>query len=114
LLRLASVVICVIVIASFLVFAINQTKSASGRQQEVIQNGGPAQVASGGAGAKPAHKSAAHEAIDDASSKLTSPFSSIVSALSGEWAVRGANLFLALLVYGFGLGFLARTLRVRV
>ena len=45
---------------------------------------------------------------------LTSPFSGIVSASSSEWADHGVRLLLALLVYGFGLGFLARALRVRV
>ena len=43
-----------------------------------------------------------------------SPFSSVVSASSGEWADRGARLGLALVIYGFGLGFVARMLRVRV
>lgn len=55
-----------------------------------------------------------HKAIDEASGQLTSPFSGIVSGSSSEWATRGAKLVLALLVYGFGLGYVARALRVRV
>ena len=44
----------------------------------------------------------------------TAPFADVVSASSGEWAARGAKLGLALVIYGFGLGFLARMLRVGV
>jgi hypothetical protein len=117
LLRLASFVICVIVIASFVVFAVDQTKSASGHQQEELA-GGPPVTAPGSKAAQPApagppHEGSVHKAIDEASSQLTSPFSAIVSG-SSEWATRGSNLLLALLVYGFGLGYLARALRVRV
>jgi hypothetical protein len=116
LLRLASVAICLIVIASFALFAISETKSASGRQQEALQSGGPAATTTTGShssSSPPKHESAVHEAIDEASSKLTSPFSGVLSS-SSEWATRGGKLLLALLVYGFGLGYLARMLRVRV
>jgi hypothetical protein len=118
LLRLASFVICVIVIASFVVFAVDQTKSASGRQQEELASGSP--VTASSSGSKPSaatgrsHESSVHKAIDDASSGLTSPFSSLVSGSSSEWAERAFKLGLALLVYGFGLGYLARAIRVRV
>jgi hypothetical protein len=119
LLRLASFVICLIVIASFVVFAVDQTKSASGHQQEVVASGSPvATNGSGVTGQAPttgaSHKSSIHKAIDEASGDLTSPFSSIVSSSSSEWAERGSRLLLALLVYGFGLGYLARAIRVRV
>jgi hypothetical protein len=114
LLGIASVVICVIVIASFLVFAIDQTKSASGHQQEELAGGPPVTNSSKPASTGTrAHEGSVHKAIDEASGKLTSPFSGIVSGSSSEWATRGSKLLLALLVYGFGLGYLARALRVR-
>jgi hypothetical protein len=108
-----------IVIASFVVFAVDQTKSASTHQQEVL-GGGPSTAAAGSSAPHPAgagdptHESGIHKAIDEASSQLTSPFSSVVSGSSSEWAIRSTRLLLALLVYGFGLGYLARALRVRV
>jgi hypothetical protein len=102
----------VIVIASFAVFAIDQTKGASVHQQQALAGGRP--VESTGGKSAPAHESGVHKAIDDVSGKLTSPFSGVLSGSSSEWAVRSTKLLLALLVYGFGLGFLARTLRVRV
>ena len=55
-----------------------------------------------------------HKKIDEASDYFTSPFAGIVSGSSSEWVVRGVKLLLALLVYGFGLGYLARVIRVRV
>jgi hypothetical protein len=120
LLRLASTAICLIVIASFVLFAINETKSASGRQQEALANGGSAattttgsQSSSGTATSAPKREGAVHKAIDEASGKLTSPFSGALSS-SSEWVTRSGKLLLALLVYGFGLGYLARMLRVRV
>jgi hypothetical protein len=108
-LRLASIVICLIVIASFLVFAVNQTSSASGHQREELgETPAPAQTL-----AKP-HENSIHKGLDEVSETLTSPFGGIVSDASSEWANRTVRLILALLVYGFGLGYLARLVRVRV
>jgi hypothetical protein len=107
-LRLASVTICLIVIASFVIFAVNQTKSASTHQQAVLaENGTASQPAS-------KHEGGLHRTIDDVSAELTSPFAGIVSGSSSEWTTRTVKLLLALLIYGFGLGYLARVVRVRV
>jgi hypothetical protein len=112
LIRLVSIGVCLIVVASFIVFAVDQTKSASGHQQEQLAS--PAEATANAARPPPAHHtSGLREALDDASAELTSPFAGIVSG-SGEWATRGFKVLLALLVYGFGFGYLARALRVRV
>ena len=116
-LHLASVFICLIVIASFTVFAVNQTSSASAHQQEVLNNevAKPSATVSGAsARSSPSHESAVHEAIDEASKAFTSPFDGITAGWSSEWLIRSANLGLALVVYGFGLGYLARLIRVRL
>jgi hypothetical protein len=107
--RLASVIICLIVILSFIVFAVNRTKTASGHQREVLGESSSA-IHHGTSTNK---ESSIHKGLDEASEELTSPFSGIASG-SSEWADRGIRLVLALLVYGFGLGYLARMLRVRV
>jgi hypothetical protein len=112
LLRIASVAMCLIVAASFITFAVNETKSASKHQQEQVAEGAP-----GVGGDKPVshsgHEGSLHRALDDTAETLTSPFAGLTSA-SSEWATRGLKLFAALLVYGFGLGYLARLLRVRL
>jgi hypothetical protein len=105
---LASVAICLIVAVSFGIFAINQTTTASQHQQELVGTAEPA------SGSHVTHQSALHKTIDHAARDLTSPFSGLITTGSGEWADRGVKLLLSLLVYGFGLGYLARVLRVRV
>ena len=107
LIRFVSIAVCVIVAVSFGIFAIDQTSTASHHQTETLG------VTSARGTASSRHENSLHRAIDDAAGKLTSPFSSVVSGSSSEWASRGVKLLLALLVYGFGLGYLARTLRVR-
>ncbi|MEA2315289.1 MAG: hypothetical protein QOI03_1981 [Solirubrobacteraceae bacterium] len=108
LLRIAAFIICLIVIASFLVFAVDQTKSASSHQQAQLQ-GTPESASTG----KVTHESSVHKTLDEASDKLTSPFSGIVASSSSQWLIRSTKLLLALLVYGFGLGYLARVIRMR-
>lgn len=132
-LRFASFAICAIVIVAFAIFAIDQTKTASGHQVQEITGTPTAQTASpdtsapaAGAGAgqgataeasgasSASHENPVHRGIDDVAEALTSPFAGVISAASSEWANQGVRLVLALLVYGFGLGYLARVLRVRV
>lgn len=114
LIRLASLVICAIVIASFAIFALDQTKTASKHQTEEV-TGAPGATAkssaASGASAR-AHEGSLHKAIDNASDDFTSPFAGVVSGSSSEWLTRGVKLLLALLVYGVGVGFVARALRI--
>ena len=115
-LRLGSRIACAIVVVSFGLFAIDQAGNASAQQQNVVNESAPAGKART---PKPTdtskqHEGGVREAIDDASSTITSPFAGVVAGVHNEWAARGVRLTLALLVYGFGLGYLARMLRVRV
>ncbi len=117
-LRLASFVLCLIVIASFALFAINETSNASTHQQEKL-NGETRTTtvdpASGRATAStPSGKSTARKVIDEASDAITSPFSAATDTTSSQWLIHAINLLLTLLVYGFGLGFLVRVIRVRL
>jgi hypothetical protein len=116
LLRLASVVICLIVVASFSIFAVDQAKGASSHQQEALAKGAPSNTNGEGpskSGSSSAQESGAHKAVDEVSNKLTSPFSGITAGSKSRWTVHGVNLLLALIIYGFGLGFLARVLQGR-
>lgn len=110
LLRLASIVICLIVIASFAIFVVNQTSAASTHQQNEVREGySPSSNAS-----SPKHESTLHKTIDEASNTLTSPFAGIVSGSSSQWVIHGVKTLVALLLYGFVLSFLSRAIRVRV
>jgi hypothetical protein len=110
-------IICMIVIASFVVFAVVQTKTASAHQQEELK-GAPIARTNGRpvtpAGQGPGPKGTVHKTLDEVSETFTSPFAGVVSGSHSEWTTEGVKLILALLVYGFGLGYLARILRVRV
>ena len=110
LLRLASIVICLIVIASFAIFAVGQTKNASEHQQQVIAESGTRP----GSSPPTSHESGLHKDIDEASNTFTSPFAGLFTGTNSQWAIRGGKLVLALLLYGLVAGFIARAIRVRV
>jgi hypothetical protein len=110
------VVLCLIVIVSFVLFAVDQTSSASAHQQAVVNAAAPGAPAA--AAQQPAtsndSKSSVRSTIDEASEAITSPFSFATESTSSEWLSRGIALVLTLLVYGFVLSFVARTIRVRL
>jgi hypothetical protein len=116
LVRLLSRIACLIVVASFVLFALDQTSSASEKQQNEVNAIAPASERTNTPAKPPAQKqeSGVRKAIDEASAQLTSPFKEVTAGSRNQWAIRGVGLVLALLAYGFGLGYLARMLRVRV
>lgn len=105
--RLVSRVICLIVIASFVFFAVDQTRNASQAQQrELAGESTPAKNTS------KERPGTVHKVVDEISDQLTSPFSAVTSGSSDQWVKHGLDLTLSLVIYGFGLSFLARSLRL--
>jgi hypothetical protein len=96
---------CALVFSSFALFARDQLAGASEQQQQALA-AGPADAA---ATAPPVHHEPGQprKFIDSAAKTLTSPFTSIVPS-SSEWVEKGLPTLFALLVYGVGLGYLAR------
>ena len=94
-------VCCGLVIASFAIFVQNQLKQGSTRQVQLLGTGAPAQTA------PPAPPAQPKRFIDGAAHDLTSPFTSIVASDS-PWVNHMVPDIFALLVYGGGLGFVAR------
>lgn len=113
LLRLASRIACVVVIVSFAIFAVEQTDKASNHQQNVVKGSQTGSTADSEAN-EPAHPGAVHNTIDEVAKALTSPFAGVTTGNKSQWVIRGVGTLLALLVYGVGIGYLARTLRIRV
>lgn len=102
---LASVAVgcSLLVLISFALFARDQLAGASKHQQNQLATTAPPVT-----GPPVVHKKGQpRRFIDGAASTLTSPFSSVVSS-SSNWVDHGVPTALALLVYGFGLGYLAR------
>lgn len=111
-LRLASIVICGIAVLYFATFALDQTSNASTHQQAEVGAAGPPGTASESS-SKPANQeSGAHEAIDKAFAKLASPFAGVLSSGSNAWTIHIVDTLLVLVVYGFGLAFIARLLKL--
>jgi len=113
-LRAAAIAVSGIVALSFALFAIDEAKSASDRT--VLEIEGRAAAASPNpTGDEERARERAHgpvrEAIDDANDVLVSPFAGLAPDGGGTWARRGIPALAALVVYGLGLGFLARFAR---
>jgi hypothetical protein len=111
LLRAAAIAASGIVILSFVLFAVDETRAASQRTVDQIAG----QRAAGEPDPTPKQERArerAHgrvrELIDDADDVLLAPFASLAPRSSGTWVHRGVPTIAAVVVYGFGLSFLAR------
>jgi predicted PurR-regulated permease PerM len=109
-LRLASAVICLIAVAWFLTFAVNQTGSASNHQTTEI-NATPESEALKTRTSETKNEGTVHKKLNEVFSTLSSPFSGVTSG-SSEWTIHIVDTLLVLLVYGFGLAFVARFLRL--
>lgn len=112
-LRLASIAICLIAIAWFALFAIDQTSSASEHQQAEVNAAGPPGLTTQTTGSsKSGKESGLHEALDKATSTLSSPFSGVTANSTSQWTIHVVDTLLMLLIYGLGLGFVARLMRL--
>jgi hypothetical protein len=105
LLTYMSIACCALVIVSFGLFARDQIAGASHHQEAELAAGLPS-TAAGGSSSAHVHRQP-RRFIDGAASALEAPFKSVVSSHS-EWVEHIFPAILALLVYGMGLGFLAR------
>jgi hypothetical protein len=107
LLRLISIACSLVLIASFAMFASDQAGSGSKKQVAQISADDSVQ-ATPAAPAAPAKKhSGIRKAIDGANDKLVSPFKNVVASGS-PWARHISEGLLGFLVFGLGLGFVAR------
>ncbi|MGH2878025.1 MAG: hypothetical protein ACRDK4_00220 [Solirubrobacteraceae bacterium] len=111
-LRLASIVICAIAVLYFAAFALEQTSSASSHQQAEVNVGAPGGGASESNAKQSKQESGVHKAIDEVFAKLASPFSGVLSSSSDAWTIHIVDTLLVLVVYGFGLAFAARLLKL--
>jgi hypothetical protein len=101
----ASVVCCVLVAASFVLFARDQMAGASKHQQRELVSSAP--IAPKRRPRHPKPEAQPRRFIDGAAHALSSPFDAIVQS-DNEWVLHGIPTIFALVVYGVGLGYLAR------
>lgn len=120
LVRILSAALCLIAVGWFVGFAVEQSKKASVHQQAELSGTGTQQPPAGQGGtggttaednASSTKKSGVRETVDNAFKTISAPFSGLTSGLSSAWTLHIVDTLLALLIYGFGLGYLARLLR---
>ena len=114
LLRVVSLVASAVVVLSFVLFALDETRAASERTTAEIAGLQAARTADPNPAQERARErvhSPARELIDDADDVLLSPFTWAAPDTTNKWALRGVPALLALAVYGFGLSYLARFVR---
>jgi hypothetical protein len=115
LIHLVAVVLSGFVLVGFAFFAVDELDRGSKTQQRALGSGSSSEVIPiAPTPADEAAREAAHgdlrEVVDDVNDVLLGPFSDIVDPNDDVWFARGVPTILALLLYGFGLGFLANML----
>lgn len=105
-LRTLSLLACLVVVLSFALFAVDQMTAASDRQANSLAASPVGPTAPTSRPAAPARRD-----IDRLSSELTSPFANVTGS-SNRWAMRTSQTLIAVLIYGLGVSFLARCVRL--
>lgn len=115
-LRTVAAVACLIVVASWGLFAVDESRAASRETQSEIAGTAASRTADPSPEQERARErehSGAREAIDDADDVLVAPFAGLVDGAGSQWVRRSVPALLALLVYGLGLTTLARFVQIR-
>jgi len=111
LLRVAAMLACACILLSFLLFALDESSTASKRSQDAIAGRSASRTTDPSPQQERARERAhsqPREVVDDINDVLMAPFTWAEPEGRDRWARRGVPLLVALVVYGFGLGFLAR------
>jgi hypothetical protein len=112
-LRIVAILVSLVVVVSFGLFAIDELNGASSRNEAKLAQDLEANPPPAAERQREKDHGAIRETIDDANDVVVSPFEGIVSTSDSRWTQRGVPALLALLVFGLGLGFLARFMRAR-
>ncbi len=111
-LRYVAVLASAIILVSFSLFAIDETRSASVQSRAAIAAqevaGRDPEAAAAVERLRERRHSRVREGIDDANDLLTRPFSPLVRDSGSIWMRRTVPSVLALLLFGAGFAFLAR------
>jgi len=107
---MAAVVACLFVALGWGLFAIDQARGASNESVAGIA-GDPATFSDPSPDQERARQKqhgGVREFVDDVNDVLLSPFAGITDSSGSKWVRRSIPALIALLVYGFGGGFIAR------
>ncbi|MBI5106311.1 MAG: hypothetical protein HZB46_15230 [Solirubrobacterales bacterium] len=113
-LRSAAVVCSLLVVLGWALFAIAETRQASemtARETAGLQASRRVTPSPDQERDRERAHGKVREAVDDANDVLLAPFAFVTDGSDSEWARRTAPALIALLLYGFGLGYVARLTR---
>jgi hypothetical protein len=111
-LRFVAIALSLIVVAGFSMFALDEFNRASSAQRDELAGFEHAAPTAAGERQREQRHSTAREYIDDANDVLLKPFAGVDQGGS-RWMQRAVPTFLALVLYGFVLGYVARFMHGR-
>jgi hypothetical protein len=111
-LRIVAIILSLVIVAGFGLFAIDEFNRASSAQTRELKGYELADPPPAGERQREQRHTKAREYIDDANDFLLKPFAGIASS-GGRWVQRGVPTLLGLLLYGFLLAYLARFMHGR-
>jgi hypothetical protein len=106
--RFVAYVASFLVIAGFVAFAVDQLQTASQHSQDEIEGVHAARPSASQELNREKQHTTVREWVDDANDVLLAPVAWISNGSSNIWVKRGVPALLALALYGFGLGMVAR------
>ncbi|MEA2207491.1 MAG: hypothetical protein QOE77_4267 [Blastocatellia bacterium] len=112
-LRILAIILSLFVAVGFTLFALEDIDRASANSAHRIAGYAATSPSPAGERERQRRHSAPREAIDDVNDVLLAPFAGVSDQSTSRWEQRGYPTLLALLVYGFGLGYLARFMTAR-
>ena len=113
-LRYLAIGLSLVIAIGFLLFVLDDSRRASNASQNRILEGSAAtNPTPAGERERERRHGDIREAIDDVNDVLLSPFAGVSDDATSRWARRGVPALLGLLVYGFGLGYVARFMTAR-
>ncbi len=112
-LRFLATALSLIIAISFTLFALQDIDHASANSEHRIAGYTATNPSASGERDRERRHGQPREIIDDVNDMLLAPFAAITENETSGWAQRGIPAMLGLLVYGFGLGYLARFMTAR-
>ena len=106
--RIVAVVLSLLVVAGFMLFALDDISRASNHSRERIAGFEAPAPTPAAEQTREKRNARGRELIDDANDVLLRPFAGVAAGASSRWVQRGVPALLGLLAYGFLLGYLAR------
>ena len=112
-LRYVAVALSLIIAISFTLFALQDIDRASKASEHRVAGYEATNPTAAGERDRERRHGQPREIIDDVNDTLLAPFAGVAENETSRWARRGVPALLGLLVYGFGLGYLARFMTAR-